>query len=296
MEFEVRRLCPALGAEIRGLDVSQALSDELFAKVRQTLCAHAGVLVLRDQQLTPAQHIAFSRRFGALFGEAEQLQDTVTRYLLPGHPQIFRASNKVVDGQPQGRAGAGNYWHSDVSFRSRPAMVSLLYALEIPPLGGDTLFCNMYMAYENLSEPLQDFLAGLEAQHDFAVNTTVGFTREKIAAGDLKGENAARHPVVRVHVESGRKCLFVNPGNTSHLVGLHPQESALLLDFLYRHCTRPEFIFRHHWARGDLVIWDNRCTMHYALADYAEERYMHRTTVIGERPLGARRTAGGERA
>jgi len=231
-----------------------------------------------------------------LFGETEQLQDTVTRYLLPDYPQIFRASNKIVDGQPQGRARAGNYWHSDVSFRSRPAMVSLLYALEIPPLGGDTLFCNMYMAYENLSEPLQDFLAGLEAQHDFAVNTTVGFAREKIAAGDLNGENAARHPVVRVHVESGRKCLFVNPGNTSHLVGLHPQESALLLDFLYQHCTRPEFIFRHRWSRGDLVIWDNRCTMHYAVADYEEERYMHRTTVIGERPVGARRTADEERA
>jgi taurine dioxygenase len=287
VEFEVKRLCPALGAEITGLDVARPLSDENFAEVRRILCENDGVLVLRGQHLTPEQHIAFSRRFGELFGEAEQLQDTVTRYLLPGYPQIFRASNKVIDGQLQGRTRAGNYWHSDVSFRPRPAMVSLLYAIEIPPLGGDTLFCNMYRAYESLSEPLQQFLGGLSARHDFAVNTAVGFAHEKIVAQDLSGENACVHPVVRIHGETGRKCLFVNPGNTSHLVGLHPQESALLLNFLYQHCTQPEFVFRHRWSQGDLMIWDNRCTMHYAIVDYDDDRYMHRTTVIGERPVGA---------
>ena len=285
MELTVNRLCPALGAEIIGLDVAKPMSDVLFVDIRRILCENDGVLVMRDQRLTPDQHIIFSRRFGELFGDREQLQDTVTRYLLPGYPQIFRASNKVVDGQPQGRTRAGNYWHSDVSFRERPAMVSLLYAIEIPPLGGDTLFCNMYSAYEQLSETMQRFFGGLRARHDFVVNTAVGFTHETIAQQDLAGGNASEHPVVRTHAESGRKCLFVNPGNTSHLVGLHPQESKRLLDFLYEHCTRPEFIFRHRWEKGDLVIWDNRCTTHYAIVDYDEDRYMHRTTVIGERPV-----------
>ena len=284
MTLTVNRLCPALGAEITGVDVAEPLSDELFAEVRRTLCDNDGVLVFRDQRLTPEQHITFSRRFGELFGDREQLQDTVTKYLLPGYPQIFRASNKIVDGQPQGRDRAGNYWHSDVSFRPRPAMVSLLYAIEVPPLGGDTLFANMYRAFESLSAPMQRFLGGLQARHDFAVNTAVGFTHENIEQQDLEGQNSSEHPVVRTHDETGRKCLFVNPGNTSHLVGFHPAESQLLLEFLYGHSTQPEFVFRHRWKRGDLVIWDNRCTMHYAVADYDEDRYMHRTTVIGGRP------------
>ena len=284
MTLTVNRLCPALGAEITDLDVAKSMSDESFAEVRRALCENDGVLVLRNQQLTPEEHIDFSRRFGELFGDREQLQDTVTKYLLPGHPQIFRASNKIVDGQPQGRDRAGNYWHSDVSFRPRPAMVSLLYAIEVPPLGGDTLFANMYRAFESLSAPMQRFLGGLQARHDFAVNTAVGFTHENIEQQDLEGQNSSEHPVVRTHDETGRKCLFVNPGNTSHLVGLHPAESQLLLEFLYGHSTQPEFVFRHRWKRGDLVIWDNRCTMHYAVADYEEDRYMHRTTVIGGRP------------
>ena len=284
MALNLKRLSPALGAEISGADVAQPLSDELFAEIRRTLCDHGGVLVFRDQQLTPEQHVNFSRRFGELFGDREQLQDTVTKYLLPGYPQIFRASNKIVDGQPQGRVRAGNYWHSDVSFRPRPAMVSLLYAIQVPPLGGDTLFCSMYRAYDTLSEPLQRFLGGLRARHDFAVNTSVGFAHENIEQVDLEGQNSAEHPVVRTHDETGRKCLFVNPGNTSHLLGLHPAESSLLLDFLYRHSTQPEFTYRHRWVKGDLMIWDNRCTMHHAVVDYDGDRYMHRTTVIGERP------------
>lgn len=285
MTMHINRLCPALGAEIVGLDVSQPIGAEQFAAIHQALCDHDGVLVLRHQHLAPDQHIAFSRRFGELFGEAEKLQNTVDKYLLPGYPQIFRVSNKLVDGQPQGRMRAGNYWHSDVSFRSRPAMVSLLYAIEIPPLGGDTLFCNMYAAYEALSETMQQFLGGLRARHDFAVNTKVGFSHESIDEHDLDGTNAAVHPVVRTHGDTGRKCLFVNPGNTSHLEGLHPQESKLLLDFLYQHCNQPEFIFRHRWSRNDLVIWDNRCTMHFAVVDYDDDRYLHRTTAIGERPV-----------
>ena len=276
-----------LGADATGLDASCAIADSEFEQIRKALWDSDGVLVLRDQNLTPDQQIAFSRRFGELFGEADPLQDSVAKYLLPGYPQIFRVSNKVVKGEPQGRSRAGNYWHSDVSFRSRPAMVSLLHAIEIPPIGGDTLFCSMYSAYEGLSEVMQQFLEPLDARHDFAVNTGVGFANETIEQQDLDEHNAAVHPVVRVHPESGRKCLFVNPGNTSHLIGLHASESRLLLDYLYEHCIQSEYVYRHQWKPGDLVIWDNRCTMHYAIVDYEVDRYLHRTTVIGERPVRA---------
>ena len=285
MLLSVNELCPALGAEVIGLDVAAPMNDEVFGEIRAALCAHDGVLVLRDQHLTPEQHIVFSRRFGELFGDREQLQDSVTKYLLPGYPQIFRASNKILDGEQQGRSRAGNYWHTDVSFRQRSAMVSLLYAIELPPFGGDTLFTNMYKAFEGLSPTMQQFLEGLRARHDFAVNTNIGFAHETIEQRDLEGANSCDHPVVRTHGDSGRKCLFVNPGNTAFIEGMNADESRLLLEFLYQHSVRPEYIYRHRWAEGDLMIWDNRCTMHYAVVDYDGDRYMHRTTVIGERPV-----------
>jgi taurine dioxygenase len=285
MSLTVNRLSTSLGAEVVGLNAAAPLSDGVFAKLSQALFDNDGVLVLRDQQLTPQQHIEFSRRFGELFGDREQLQDSVSKYLLPGHPQIFRVSNKIVDGEAQGRTRAGNYWHSDVSFRPRPAMASLLYAIEVPSVGGDTLFTNMYMAFEHLSAPMQEFLSGLRARHDFDVNTKVGFVHETIEQEDLAGANRCDHPVVRTHADSGRRCLYVNPGNTAYIEGLEPKESKLLLDFLYAHSVQPEFIYRHRWLTGDLMIWDNRCTMHYAIVDYEEDRYLHRTTVIGERPV-----------
>lgn len=283
--MRITSLSPALGAEITGIDVSGALSDADFSAVTQALHDHDGVLVLRDQNLSPDQHIEFSRRFGELFGETEPYQDTVTKYLLPGYPQIFRASNKIVEGEPQGRTRAGNYWHSDVSFRPRPAMVSILYAIEIPSIGGDTLFCNMYSAYERLSDPVQQFLSSLTSRHDFARNTNIGFSHENISEQDLEGGNAAEHPVVRTHPESGRRCLFVNPGNTSRILELHLRESDELLEFLFNHSVQEESIYRHRWSVNDLMIWDNRCVMHYAIADYDEDRYMHRTTVMGEKPV-----------
>ncbi|MBS14058.1 MAG: taurine dioxygenase [Gemmatimonadetes bacterium] len=281
-----QRLSPALGVEIVGFDAREP-SDDDFGQIHEYLVEGAGVLVLRDQTLEPEQHIAFSRRFGDLFGEAEPLQNTVTRYLHPDHPQIFRVSNKNADGQPLGRSRAGNYWHSDVSFRLRPASVSLLYAIELPRIGGDTLFCSTTLAYDSLSKEMRFFLDRLEARHDFAINTQVGFSHEQIETDDLAGQNAAIHPVVRRHPDSGRKGLFVNPGNTSHILGLHEGESRMLLAFLYKRCTQPEFIYRHSWRPHDLVIWDNRCTMHYAIVDYDADRYLHRTTVIGERPIPA---------
>lgn len=287
MEFTTTRLCPAIGAEITGLDVSDTPSGNLVGAIRQALNNAGGLLVLRDQNLKPEQHVAFSRCFGPLFGEAEQLQDTVKPYLHPDFPQIYRVSNKVVEGKPQGRVRAGTYWHSDVSFRKKPAMYSILYGIETPPLGGDTVFTNMTLAYEALSDAMKAMITPLTAVHHFAGATNAAWSHENVPENDLDGTNVAEHPVVRVHADTGKKSLFVNPGNTSHLVSFSPEESEALLDFLYAHAIRPEFQYRHRWSPQDLVMWDNRCTLHYAIADYTSDRYMHRTTVIGEEPMAA---------
>ncbi len=287
MDFESTRLCPALGAEISGLDVSDISGGNLIGELRQAVNEAGGLLVLRDQELTPRQHVDFSRAFGPLFGEAEELQNTVKPYLHPDYPQIYRVSNKVVDGKPQGRQRAGTYWHSDVSFRKRPAMMSILYGIEVPPLGGDTVFTNMTLAYEALSDAMKEMIAPLRALHHFAGASNASWSHENVDEDDLEGANVAEHPVVRVHAETGAKSLFVNPGNTSHLIGFSPEESRALLGFLYEHAIRPEFQYRHRWCPRDLIIWDNRCTLHYAISDYNADRYMHRTTVIGEEPVAA---------
>ena len=287
MDFETTRLCPAIGAEISGLDVSGISSGNLVGELREAVNEAGGLLVLRDQELTPEQHVEFSRAFGPLFGEAEQLQNTVKPYLHPDFPQIFRVSNKVVNGKVQGRQRAGTYWHSDVSFRKKPAMFSILYGIEVPPLGGDTVFTNMTLAYEALSDAMKDLIGPMRAVHHFAGASNAAWSHENVDAEDLEGANVAEHPVVRVHAETGEKSLFVNPGNTSHLIGFSPEESDALLGFLYEHSIQQEFQYRHSWSPRDLVIWDNRCTLHYAISDYSADRYMHRTTVIGEEPVAA---------
>jgi len=278
MDFTVNRLSPVIGAEVLGIDLSLQISDQQFSKLRQAWLDANGVLVIRNQKLTPDQHIAFSRRFGEL--ETHVLAD----YLLPGYPTIYRVSNKMQDGKPLGRANAGTYWHSDLSYMCNPAMASLLYAIEIPPVGGDTMFANMYTAYDTLSLTMQGIISNLRATHDFAYAARGVFAGERLSGERLAKVPAVDHPVVRTHPDTGRKALYVNPGFTAHIVGLEPEESSGLLQFLNRHSTRSEYIYRHRWHVRDLVIWDNRCTMHYAINDYegVGERYMHRTTVLGD--------------
>ncbi len=285
MELTATRLSPALGAEIRNVTLPDPVDDATFEALHSAWLDADGLLVLRGQHtLTPEQHLAFSRRFGPLFGEAEMLQKTVERYLHPKHPGIYRVSNKVVDGEPIGRARAGDYWHSDVSFRERPAMASLLHGIEMPPIGGDTQFASMHAAYDALSPAMQALIAELDAVHDFAVRAAVSYRPEVVVGEDFDGENRCLHPVVIRHPDTGRRALFVNPGFTAALHGFDPAESEALLSFLYRHATRDEFIYRHRWEPGDLVIWDNRSVMHKAVTDYQADRYLHRTTVIAAPP------------
>ena len=274
----INPLSPTLGAEVVGLDLNEPLSDTVFLEIERAWQDANGVLVFRGQDLAPEAQIAFSRRLGDLE------VDVAKRYLLPGHPEIYRVSTKQdANGKAMGNPESGRYWHSDLSYLDPPAKASLLYALEVPPIGGDTMFTNMAAAHDALSEPVRTMLNGLMAVHDYSYVRRMfspGFGR----SADPNQVPPVRHPVVRPHSDTGRKTLFVNPGFTTHIDGLTRQESEAILSFLFDHATRPEFIYRHNWSVGDAVLWDNRSTMHHAVHDFYETggiRHMHRTTVMG---------------
>jgi taurine dioxygenase len=287
MGLHIRRISPSAGAEITGIDLREPVGDNQFAAIRQAWNDADGLLVIRDQDISPEQHIAFSRRFGELQRGEITAGSLLSQYYLPGHPEIYRVSNKKQNGMPLGREDAGTYWHSDGSWKPDPPMASLLLALEIPPYGGDTMFADLYRAYDSLSDRMQEILAPMQAVHSLAkAQETTSYGKDLVGKSDTVATKQARHPIIRTHPETGRKSLFVNRGFTDHIVGLARAESDTLLEFLFAHATRPEILYRHQWRLHDLVIWDNRCTMHYAVADYkqAGDRYMHRTTVRGDIP------------
>ena len=283
MKLGVRKLSAAAGAEIQGVDFTRPLPGSAVQVIHEALAENC-VLLFRGADITPAQHIAFSAQFGPL--EAHVIGD----FGLPGHPEIFVVSNVKEDGKLKGAVYAGQYWHSDLSYMSKPSLGSLLLCHEMPDVGGDTMWANMYMAYETLSETLRGFIDGLTAIHDYshAYDTYFAHLKER---PPLTAEQRARtppveHPMVRTHPVTGRKALYVNPGFTKGIVGMPREESQPILDFLFRHSTRAEFIYRHKWHVHDLIFWDNRCAMHYALADYdfSVRRHMHRTTIAGDAP------------
>lgn len=284
MSISIQKVSTAVGATVEGVDLSATISPETFEILKHAIAEH-GVLVFRNQQLTPAQHVEFSRRFGALETHV------ISEALLEGYPEIYVISNVVENGKPKGRAYAGTYWHSDLSYMPMPAMGSMMYAMQIPDIGGDTMFANMYLAYETLSPGLQRMLEQLSAVHHFGHADKRYFSKR---GGAARINEAARektppveHPVVRTHPTTSRKALFINPGFTSHFVDMTEEESEPLLEYLFQHITQPAFIYRHRWQMNDLVFWDNRCTIHHAIRDYGEEspRHMHRTTICGDKPF-----------
>jgi taurine dioxygenase len=284
--MQITPLSPALGTEVNDVNAA-TITDADFSSLRQAWNDANGLLVLRNQQLEPDQQVDFARRFGPLFGEADQFQESVLKNLLPGQPALYRVSNKRdSSGQPLGRARAGTYWHSDVSFRSRPAQASLLYGIEVPDHGGDTQFASLSAAYDGLSVAMQSLLQPLNAVHDFRVAaiSSGSYSQADLASGDFDGANRWTHPIVIQHPETHQPSLYVNPGFTSHLEGFDQAESDALLGWLYQHCQRPEFVYRHRWKLNDLLIWDNRCTMHCAISDYTADRYLHRATVLADTP------------
>lgn len=278
MTLKISQLSPILGAEATGVDLAAGISDTAFAALYQAWLNHNGILVIRDQELTHEQHISFSRRIGELD------HHVVTQFVPDDYPELYRVSNKEDEnGKYLGNPQAGNHWHTDNSYLEPPAKASLLYAVEVPPVGGDTMFTSMYRAYEALSPPLKQMLDGLSAEHLFE-RALSNFSTFKATEQQIGGTPPVRHPVVAIHPETGRNSLYVNPGFTTHIVGLNADESEFLLQFLFRHAIQPQFIYRHRWRAHDLVMWDNRCTMHYAVQDFYGRgvRDMYRTTVKGD--------------
>jgi taurine dioxygenase len=281
--MNIRKLSNALGAEVTGIDLKR-IGNREFDTIRDAWHEHL-LLVFRDQQLEYPDYI----RFGERFGELEKYLHSNRDYTHPDHPEIYFLTNHEVGGKASETRDVGREWHTDQSYTARPLKATMLYCREIPEIGGDTMFANMYLAYQRLSPKLRDVLEGLEAVHDFSLRLDKLATyldAEKIAARRKKSPPVA-HPVVRVHPDTGRKSLYVSEAVTSHFLGMTRDESLGLLEHLFRLSTQPELTYRHRWRVDDVAIWDNRCTLHNALKDFdhSSPRHMVRMAVLGT-PLG----------
>jgi taurine dioxygenase len=277
-ELIIRPLGHALGAEVTGLDLAGPLDDLTRRKLYDAWLKHV-VLVFPNQPLTPQQHVAFSANFGTLDDHASQAPET----LLEGTPQVLVVTNKHRLGKPSGTRNTGRNWHTDLSYSLRPAKGAAMLCQEKPPVGGDTMWANLTLAFETLSPTMQRFLEGLEAVHDVTLVKGIGARDPAIIAG-LKSRNPpVVHPMVRVHPDTGRKSLLAGE-RVSHILGLTEDESTALLNFLNAHATSPEFVYRHRWSVGDVVLWDNRCSCHVALPDFdqTQPRLMLRCSLQGE--------------
>ena len=274
----IRRLGYALGAEITGVDLTRPVDPGKLDSIKRAWAKHL-VLVFPEQDLSPDQLIAFSRNFGAL-----DRNDATPRYRHPQHHEIFVVSTKPVDGQPSEARDTGRNWHSDLSTALAPPMGSLLLCQELPDIGGDTMFANMYSAYERLSPTLRGFLDGLWAVHDLSLATDLAKRNPRHHAEMLRFSPPIAQPVVRKVAETGRKSLFVGQ-RVRQFVGMTEEESQPLLRFLCDQATQPELCYRHVWQKHDLLMWDNRATLYVALPDYDmnQARHMFRTTVLGEK-------------
>jgi taurine dioxygenase len=273
----VHPIAGALGAEISGVDAAKALDAGTVAAIRRAWLEHL-VVFFRGQDVTPAQFLAFGRRFG------EPIEYPFVKGL-PETPEVIPVLKLEHES-----VNFGGIWHSDTTYLDVPPMASMLVAREVPPAGGDTEFANMYLAYETLSDGMKRLLEPLTAVNSSAL-ADVSKTREDrmkdSARRDAAKQYTAEHPVVRVHPETGRKALYVNVAHTERFSGMTREESLPLLRYLYRHQTRPEFTCRFRWAPGSIAFWDNRCAQHNAINDYpGRRRLMHRLTLAGDRPRG----------
>jgi taurine dioxygenase len=292
--ISVNRIGERFAAEISGVDLSAPLDDDTFAQVAKAFFDNE-VVVFRDQRLTPAQQIAFTRRFGPL--EAHVRKES----RLADHDEIFVLSNKVdASGKAIGAQDAGRYWHSDLSYKREPSLLSALYAVEVPVKDGvalgNTYFASTTAAYDGLSPQMKERVARLHNVHSYREYRLKNYAaqQEDMRRGirtvqefaptpeQLASVPDMEVPVIRIHPVTGRKCLFVNEGHTSHLTGMSRAESDVLLAELYAHITRPEFVYGHSWRPGDLLMWDNVAVQHKATFDYDPlPRLMYRTTVRG---------------
>lgn len=275
--LEIEPLSPAIGAVLRGVNLAERASDDLVGDIRAALLKHQ-VIFFEEQDFTPTQQRDFAARFGDLHVHPLYDRDE-------GHPEIMIIDNHVDNPTDN------NFWHTDVTFIDTPPMGSILAARQLPPVGGDTMWASMTAAYNALSKPMQTFLQGLEAVHDFSY----AFTADGLAgsqAGREKYEKAVAanppvtHPVIRSHPETGEPGIFVNSVFTRRIKGLRREESKALMAFLNNHIQQPEFVVRWRWRPGDVAFWDNRNTQHRAVDDFLpHRRIMTRATVLGDKPV-----------
>ncbi len=267
--FDVKPIAGALGAEVYGVDLSDPLDDVTFERIHQALLDHC-VIVFRDQDITPDEQLAFAKRWGDI-----HLHPHIKG--LPDRPEIFEIVKDKNDVHT-----LGGEWHTDQMFTETPVRATMLYAKEVPPQGGDTLFANAYLAYETLSDGMKDMLSDLRTLN------TYNMQKSRAAAmqvNDVYEEPIqAEHPLIRTHSETGRKAVYISyQGITRTIVGMTEEESAPILGYLRKHMTRPEFTCRLGWKEGSLALWDNRCVQHLAINDYhGHRRVMHRITIEGE--------------
>jgi len=281
MNVQVRQLAGALGAEISGVDLAKPLDGDVWQAVQGAFLEH-GVVFFRDQQLSHPAQIAFASRFGK--PDIHPIANGMEQ-----HPELIRVW------KPAGESAAfGVGWHTDNSFFEEPSLGTLLYGVEIPPYGGDTLFASMNRAYDALSDTMKGWLDGVKAVHSASRAYDPKSVGEHKYAGDAAITYSysdviwqeVEHPLIRTHPETGRRSIYVNPMFTQRVVGLSEGESQALLAFLYEHCARPEFTCRFQWQPHSVALWDNRCVQHYALDDYQDfDRLMFRVTIQGDRPV-----------
>lgn len=273
-DLTILPMTPTIGAEIEGVDLTRPLTAATVSALRQALLDWK-VLFFRDQDITTDQHLAFSRNFGELEVHPFAPQK-------PGYPEVLAITH---DEKSRGRE---NTWHSDVTWRLEPSLGSILRALEIPPVGGDTLFADMYAAYDGLSDEVKAKIDGAVAVHDFT-HFRAGMRKRGKSEAEIEAFNQqypmAEHPVVRTHPETGRKAIYVNAAFTLHIVGMEKDESDALLKHLYAQAAIPEYQCRFRWTPNAIAFWDNRASQHYAASDYFPAvRKMERVTVIGDQP------------
>lgn len=262
--MRIEPLTAQVGAEVRDVELAE-LDDESFERMRKAFFERTMLVIRRAKPLGPDEHLAFTRRWGEVY---------ITPYVkkLDGYPEILPVVN-------WGKAKTvTEAWHSDATFQPQPPGIAILAAQTLPGAGGDTMFANSCAAYDALSEAMKKMLEGLRAVH---VDTVLA----KFAGVEDKEAKPQSHPVIRSHPVTGRKSVFVNPLFTQHFEGMSREESRDLLEFLFAHVTKHEFVYRHRWQTGDVVMWDNRCTLHYAVHDYGDgRRVLHRTTLAGGKP------------
>ena len=266
MSVEFKSLTPNIGVEAAGVNLVKPLDDKVFNTLYDAFVEHS-ILLIRGQQLTPKQHVAFAKHFGDLD------RHVLAENLMPDQPEVFIVSNVKEKGEYIGRAKAGWFWHSDFSYQEIPAQASIMHTLECPEAGGDTLFASAGAAFEALSSQMQTFLESLTAVHDFQLGSSRIQNRvnkqQAIKQAHFDERPPVSHPVVRIHPDTGRKTLFVDPGYTDYIEGLTREESDNLLAYLAYHTTQPQFVYRHHWQPGDILCWDNRGAWHCAIGDYS---------------------------